>query len=247
LGKRSGLPKDTELASRNGSLIPRLWLAVRVGWVQMEAFDFDQPLAMYEQYAAAPDYLSQRHNFPMLLWLGQARLGAGNVDGACEALERLHAGLAEGGVPFQVVCPLFNLRAECAFARKDMSQAKALAESLVQIASEHHETSYVAQGRRLLAEIDLHEGDYSSALAHLSHAEAALERCEAWTVEWRVHATAARVLTKLNRPGESAEARERSLRITNRVADTLVDEPALRESFLGRVNRELSVAQVTSV
>src|SRR5262249_30180773 len=41
--------EDGELALRNGSPIPRLWLTVRAGWSRMEAFDFEQPLAMYEQ------------------------------------------------------------------------------------------------------------------------------------------------------------------------------------------------------
>src|SRR5262249_49878172 len=162
-------------------------------------------------------------------------------------LERLHARMNESGIPFQVVCPLFNLRAECALASNDLSHAKALAESLVQIAAEHHETSYVARGWRLLAEIDLREAAFSAAVAHLSQAEAALEKCEAWTVEWRVRATAAHVLTRLDRHAESVAARERSLRVAHRVADTLLDEPALRQSFLTRVNRDLAAAGTTSV
>ena len=80
--------KNRELALRNGSVLPRLWLNMRSNWSQMEAFSFEKPLAEYEQHAATPGMLAQRHNFPMLLFLGQARMGAGKFAEAWEALEK---------------------------------------------------------------------------------------------------------------------------------------------------------------
>ncbi|HKA00718.1 MAG TPA: hypothetical protein VKE70_29600, partial [Candidatus Solibacter sp.] len=238
--------EDGELALRNGSPLPRLWLTVRAGWSKMEAFQFDEPLAMYERYAATPGLLDHRHNFPMLLWLGQARLGAGHLDGAWEAHDRLHQAVSEGGYPFQIVCPLANHRAECALARKDIQQARDLAAYLVQTAGEHHEWSYLARGHRLLAELDLRAGDLASAGEHVSHAQAALEKCEAWTVEWLVYATASRVFAQSGREAESTAARERALRAAHRVAVTLAGEPELRESFLARVARDLPAVRATS-
>jgi len=238
--------EDAELAARNGSTLPHLWLKFRTGWVQMEAFTFDQALAMYEEYAASPEVFSERHYYIRFLWLGQARLGIGNVDGAWDALEKINARLSQGGIAFTFVFPLTHARAECALARNDLSQAAALAESLIQTADERQEFSYAARGYRLLAEIDLRRGKYSSALDRVSQAEAALERGEAWTVGWRVHATAAQALARLDRHGEAAQARERSLQVASRVADTLLDEPALRQSFLSRVHRDLALAQTTS-
>lgn len=248
LGQAIRIAKEAvELATRNGSVLPRQWLMVRVGWAQIEAFEFEQPLALYEQYAAAPDYFSERHHYPMLLWLGQARLGAGDLAGAWDALEKLQAGMNEGGIAFRFVCPLLHARAECALARNDATQAGALAESLIATATADQETSYVARGLRLLAEIALRQGDDSAALAHIGHAQTALENCEAWTVEWRVYATAAQALARLERHPESTAARERSLRAAHRIADTLADEPVLRQSFLARVHRDLAAAQATAV
>jgi DNA-binding winged helix-turn-helix (wHTH) protein len=238
--------EDRELALRNGSPLPHQWLTVRSGWSKMEAFEFQEPLAIYERFAATPGLLAQRHNYPMLLWWGQARLGAGDVEGAWEVLDILHQRICEGGYPFQVVCPLANHRAECALARKDMQQARDLAAYLVRIAEEHHELSYLARGHRLLAELDLRAGDLVSAEAHVSLAKAALEHCEAWTVEWLVYATASRVCVHSGRDAESAVARERALRAAHRVADTLASEPVLRESFLARVARDLPAVRATS-
>jgi DNA-binding winged helix-turn-helix (wHTH) protein len=236
-----------ELARRNGSVLPGLWLTMRSNWSEMEAFSFEKPLAVYEQHAATPGILAQRHNFPMLLFLGHARLGAGKLDEAWEAMERLHAAINEGGFPFQLVCPLENLRAECAIARQNRAHGRELAESLIHIATAHRELSYLARGHRLLAELDLSEGNAHSAAAHVAQAEAALAECEAWNVEWRVHATAARVMAHLHRPAESAAARERSVRVADRVAATLDSEPELRESFLAGVDRELQTVRATSV
>ena len=53
-------------------------------------------------------------------------------------------------------------------------------------------------------------------------------------------------LTRLERHAEAARARERSSQLANRIADTLLDEPALRQSFLTRVQRDLAAAQATS-
>ena len=182
---------------------------MRSNWSQMEAFSFEKPLAEYEQHAATPGMLALRHDFPMLLFLGQARMGAGKFAEAWEALEKLHMAISEGGFPFQLVCPLKNLRAECAIAQNQFQQGRELAQHLLQLATEHHEWSYLARGHRLLAELDLREGNAASARQHVLQAQMALQECEAWNVEWRVYATAARVLAQLDRPAESAAARER--------------------------------------
>src|SRR4029079_7320674 len=97
--------EDAALASRNGSMLPNLWLTCRIGWVQMEAYEFAEPQAIYERHAASPDSFSEPHHYIKLLWLGQARLGVGDAEGAWEALERMHARMKQGGMTFRFVCP----------------------------------------------------------------------------------------------------------------------------------------------
>ncbi len=189
-----------------------------------------------KSYAASADYLVQKHNFAFLVWLGKARLGVGRFDDSWDALERLRAGLA--GVPFQTTCPLQSSRAECALARKDVAQAREIAESLVEIATAHHDVYYQAHGWRVLAEIAMETNRPNDALECVRKAGDALQRCEAWNLQWRIDALESRILAALGRGEESAAARDRGLLIANRVAATLNEEPELRRSLLARAATE---------
>jgi ATP/maltotriose-dependent transcriptional regulator MalT len=175
----------------------------------------------------------------MYLWLGMARLGKGDVESAWDALENVRATLEKGGMAFQSFWILLNTQMECELARNNFSNARELALRLAQKANEHNDLSYAARAHRILAEIAIKQGDDQSAAEYIAQAQASLQRCEAWNVEWRVHATAARVFTRLGRNAEAAESRERSRKAAQRVADTLTDEPELRESLLRRVSEEL--------
>ena len=130
-------------------------------------------------------------------------------------------------------------------AGKNSECANAVA-GLIETANKHHDMSYTARAFRLLAEIDMRQGDNDSAAQHVAKARECLRRCEAWNVEWRIHATAARVLVRLGRSAEAAESRELSRRAAQRVADTLVDEPALQRSFLNRLTAELGEAAASA-
>jgi tetratricopeptide (TPR) repeat protein len=233
--------EGAELAARNGSHLSLLWLTLRQAWAQMEAFDFENALPVCERIAADPTLPSNRHMYPAYLWLGMARLGYRDYEGAWEALEKLRLAIEEGGQAFRLLCPLLHAQTECAIGRKDLRRARTLAGRLIEVATEHHESGYEARGHRLLAEIAIPEGDWQSAAEYVSKALAALARCEAWNVEWRVHATASHVFFHLGRHRQSDEARERSFEVARRVADTLVDEPALQKTFLKRVAAELEV------
>jgi tetratricopeptide (TPR) repeat protein len=241
LGQASRIARDgAEMAARNASVIPGLWFVVREGWVHIEAFDFDRAVEIFEQHAVNPAVTQNRWNtLPLYLWLGMARLGSGNRDGARMALEILRAGVDKGGLAFQVQCPLLHAEAECELADGNTAQAETLARRLVQFAAEHGESGYEARGYRLLAELAFQREDYETAASELSHARTALERCESLIVEWRVHALAARLSAQLGRLEEARHWHEVSLQAAHRIAATLVDEPVMHASFLRRVNAEL--------
>jgi hypothetical protein len=100
---------------------------------------------------------------------------------------------------------------------------------------------------RIVAEIAIGENDFAAAEESIARALAALEQCEAWNVEWRVHATAARFYARSGRVEESDESRRRSLAAAERVAATLADEPSLQQSFRKGAEGELAGVPASSV
>jgi DNA-binding winged helix-turn-helix (wHTH) protein len=248
LGRAIQVARDgAELAARNASRMPLLWFTVREAWVRMEAGDFATALAAYERNVESAAALAVRPtSFQMYLWLGVARLGHGDPEGAWQALEILREVIESGGGVFQMKCPLLHAQAKCEWKRGNIDHARELAERLVEVATEHRERSYAARGFRLLAEVATDEGSFQSAAESIARAEAALEGCEAWTVEWQVYATAAKVLRALKRFDESDRYRERSRRAADRVLATLEAEPDLHRSLLGRVEADLLARSSTA-
>jgi ATP/maltotriose-dependent transcriptional regulator MalT len=207
-----------ELATRNGSSFPLLWFNVRTAWARMEAFDFAGPLEICERYAAHPVLAANRSTFvPLYLWLGLARMGSGDLDGAWAAFETLREAVEGGGIPFQCVCPLLRAQCECALARGDRMLAKSLAERLRKTAEEHGERVFLAEAHRLLAQVQETGGDFRGAEDHVARAMAAIERSEAWTAERRICAAAARIFGEMGRREESTAFRERARRASGRL------------------------------
>jgi len=229
-----------QMAAKNGSRIPMVWFIVRQNWVRMEAFHFEGAMEPFERDPTMATGLSPRaSSFPMYVWLATARLGKGDVEGAWEALEKVREVYEGGGMAFQSIWLLLNTQMECELARKNFSSAKEFALRLLRTANEHSDHSYAARAYRLLAEVAVGQGDHQVAAEHIAQAQASLERCEAWTVEWRVYATAAHVFARLGRHTEAADARERSRKAAQRVAESLADEAELRASLLQRVTADL--------
>ncbi len=230
-----------ELARRNGSVVPSLWFTVRKASAHLEAFDAETVLATYEELVTSRVSLATRPaSYPQFLFLGMARLGAGDYSGAWEALETIRRVCDEGGQSSQVLCPLLDAQAECKLALGEREEARALAERLVEVSARRHEYSFTARGRRILAVLAADAGDLAAAASHIEAAREALGRCDLSSAEWRIHATAAHVYAQSGHARESEEARQRSRQAAQRIADSLAEEPALQRSFLARVNAELA-------
>jgi len=220
--------------------LEQFWLESVQAFVAIEAFAFEFALPICERNVRQPLMMSYNLTPHVLLWLGLARLGVGDLEGASEALDRMNAAVGFGGVGFEYRCPLLQAQAACALARRNYDTAKSLAARSIALASEHRVPGSAAQGQRLLSEIAIQEGDHSAAVDRISAAMTALDGCHILNVEWQVHATAARALALAGRTAESERARAHGLEVGRRVAATLSGEPALRESLLLRIEGQLS-------
>jgi tetratricopeptide (TPR) repeat protein len=236
-----------ELAERNETPFPTLWFNVRLAWTQMEAYEFQRPLAMLSVRAADPQVQAVRNNgYFILLWLGMARMATHDYDGAWDAFQKLEKAIEVGGMPFQVRSPLLACQTECAVARREFAEARTLAQRLVIHSEKHHDFAFAARGHRLLADLALMESDADAAAAHIQRAMETLGRCERSLWEWRIHASAARIFARLGRLQESAESRKRARVAADRIANTLADEPELQTSFLRRVAAELETTAASA-
>jgi tetratricopeptide (TPR) repeat protein len=244
LGQAIRIARDAgELAAKNGSRIPRLWFRTREAWVHMEAFDFDWALKAFEENARILFTVTTRPNsFPLYLWLGVAEMGRGDYAGAWNYFEKVRMSLAEGGMAFQLMCPLIRAQAECMLSQSDLVQAESLARELIQVAREHHQPDYEAEGYRLMAQVASAKGATPEASTSILQAIALLDRVEAWVVEWRVHAAAAQIFARSGRQVESENSRRRSRAAADRVAASLAAEPDLQQSFMKRVNGDAAAS-----
>lgn len=233
--------EGSEMAATNHHLLERFMLESQQAFAAIEAFDFDTAQRICERIVREPIMMGYDLTQNALLWLGLARLGAGDIDGASEALDRLTTIVEAGGVGFEYRFPLLQGQASCALRRGDYARAKCLVSRSIELAQEHRARGYAARGYRMLSEIASEEGDNRGACEHVSAALAALNGCDIPNEEWQVYAARARVLAVRGRRQESEQARTRALQVAERVAATLADEPALRRSLLSRIELQAAL------
>jgi hypothetical protein len=198
LGEAIRIASETSnMAATNHHLLEHLMLESLRAFVAIESFGFKEAQPICERIVREPIMMGYDLSQHVLLWLGHARLGVGDIDGASAALDRLAMVVEAGGVGFEYRFPLLLGQASCALECGDYVLAQNLATRSVQLAQEHRARGYAARGYRLLSEIASREGDDDGALEFISAARSALESCEIQNEEWQVYATAANVLAVL--------------------------------------------------
>lgn len=117
-------------------------------------------------------------------------------------------------------------------AQRELARARQEAERGSEIATQTGERTYLALSRRMLAEVALTQENWPQAEVEIVQALAVLEGAEVPLAAWRVYATAARVQQQLGRQAEAHAYWRRSAVVLRRLADTLGDNSALRQSLL---------------
>jgi DNA-binding winged helix-turn-helix (wHTH) protein/tetratricopeptide (TPR) repeat protein len=240
LGEALRLAREgAAMAGANHHRLEQFWLESLQALVALEAFDYEGALPACERIAGEP--IMMRHNLTphVLLWLGRALLGRGQVERAAETFRRLATTIDSGGVGFEYHIPLLQEQASCALAANENEMCRSLTNRSIQLAREHRQPGYLARGYQLLSEVAIRAGDYSAAAEHVSVAIRALAETDIPNVEWQVQATAATMFAKAGRSQESEQSRTRAIEVGQRVAATLSNEPTLRTSLLGQITTQL--------
>ena len=139
------------MAAANHHRLEQCWLESLQALIAIEAFDYGEALPMCERIAAEP--IMMRHNLTphVLLWLGRALLGSGEVERASEAFDRLATAVDSGGVGFEYHCPCFRGRQLPHWPRGNSNMCRAIAARSIQSAREHRSPGYLARGFELLS------------------------------------------------------------------------------------------------
>src|SRR5215471_10152781 len=228
------------MAAANHHRLEQFWLESLQALVAIESFYFDDALPTCERIAREPIMMNHNLTPHVLLWLGQALLGKGEVERASEAFSRLATAIDSGGVGFEYHFPLLQGQASCALALGETNRCRSLTIRSIQLAREHRSLGYLARGYQLLSEAASRAGDHLAAAEHISMAMAALGEREVPNIDWQVHTAAARILGNVGRTEEGKRALKRAIQMSQRVAATLSNEPAFQASLICRMREQVA-------
>lgn len=229
------LTEALAMAERNGHRLWTMHLRLLMAWLHEEACAFDAARALCEHALTQAQEVDYGYGIRLsLILLGRAHLGLGDneraFDSFSEASQRRDLG--QGSIDWILEMQLRHGLSEYWLARKELGRASQEAERHCELAAQPGERTYLAIGRRALAEIALAGRKWDQADAEISGALAILEGEEAPLAAWRVYATAARVHQQQGRRAEAERYWRQSAAILHRLAASLGDALELRQSLL---------------
>ena len=225
---RSGL----EMAERNGHHLWARAFRFQTAWLRIHAGDFETARALCER-ELVPVREAQLGELLGSIVLGLANLGLKRYPAALRAFEEVAARSDRRPVVMDWILqmPLRLGLADYWLARRGLVRAREEASALCRLAATSGERTYLALGRRVLAEVALASRDARSGERELAAAFDALDGREAPLAEWRVCATAARYEQAQGRGARADAHRARSIAVLDRLAASLSDAD-LRRTFL---------------
>jgi len=221
------------MAEQNGHHLWARAFRFQTAWLFVHACDFDRArdLCQQEMKPVREGQLGERLGS---IVLGCAQLGAKRYGAAQRAFEDVTERTDGRPVLMDWILqmPLRLGLAENWLARRAFGRAREQAAELCRLAGMAGERTYLALGRRVLAEAALAERDGATADRELSHALDAIAEHEAPLAEWKVCATAARSEEAHKRPPRAQAYWARSVAVLDRLAASLADDAELHRTFL---------------
>ncbi|MGH8613359.1 MAG: hypothetical protein ACREYF_15430, partial [Gammaproteobacteria bacterium] len=256
---RRGFFDALSMGEKNGNSFAAMAFRIGLARLHEEALDFDGARGHCEQILnlvrEGRDHNVCSHS---LILLGRAHLGLQDHRRAYVCFSQAMR-LVEGELgitDWQLCLPLYQGLSEYWLAQGDLPQARRMATKLCAIAAPPPERTYLALGRRLLAEIAIAEGQWDQAEEEVAQAMSAMNgpptpsavwhayglappECSSPSASsalplaaWRVHATAAKLCERQGRPSEAAAFRQQSRAVIQQLADSLDASDPLRGSLI---------------
>jgi tetratricopeptide (TPR) repeat protein len=226
--------RDGELmASTNQHVVWTMAFQLQRAWLYKQTTSWAQGCALAEQ--ARAQALRTGHHYGQLLslvLLGWVHLGLGASQRAFHYFsEMTHQ---KGHVLMDLLVRLLRHQglSEYWLAEGEYGNARREARQLCELAAQPGERTYLAFGRRILAEVALAERQWGEAEEEISRALVVLEGVDAPLAEWQVYATAAQLHQQRGRTAEAGRCWSRSATVLNRLANSLGDSDASRQSLL---------------
>ena len=235
-GEMLGVLEDAlQMAQKNEHHPWTALLQLETAWLYLQACAFERVCEIGKRWSKRAQ--EGQYGYALLLsriLLGLAYLGLEQFERAFDCFNAArHQGGGEGSMLTWVLQLLLcHGLSEYWLAQRAFGQARQEAERLCELAAGPGERTYLALGRRTLTAIALAERRWAQAEASLSQALSVLEGAEAPLAAWRVYATAAQLHQQRGRRVEASHYWERSATILHRLADSLGDAAALRQSLL---------------
>jgi DNA-binding winged helix-turn-helix (wHTH) protein/tetratricopeptide (TPR) repeat protein len=227
------ITEGLQLAEKNGHRLAQRIFQLFLAWLHEQAFDFEGARALCESGRSGDQQMRVLFG---LIRLGMAHLGLGQAEQALDCFREVIRQTEQGMMLEWVYEAQLHLGlSECWLARGDLAQARREAEQMCALAAQPGDRTYLALGRRALAEIALADQNWDEAEAELSRALAAIQGETLPLAEWRVYATAARLQQRRHRKAEAAHYWDRSLGVLHHLADSLGDETPLRRHLLAHL------------
>jgi DNA-binding winged helix-turn-helix (wHTH) protein/tetratricopeptide (TPR) repeat protein len=224
-----------ELAEKNGHPFWAMLFEIELAWLHLHAFDYEPARVLCERQldrAQQLRYGPGRHL--SLVLLGYSHLGLRQYGQALECFRRASAQSEGQGRPtdWSLQLPLHQGLSEYHLAQGDLDEARREAERVCAMAAPPRQRTWLSLGRLTLAEIAVAQGTPEQAEHQVADALAALENVEAPLAQWRVYAMAARLRQQAKHETEAGRYRSMSAQILSRLAQSLVEAPALRDALL---------------
>ena len=230
------LSKGARLAGRGGNQLGQAHFQIGMAWLYKESFDFTKARELCEPVLRREQQTGYGKSVFILclLLLGHAHLGLNRDEEAFQCFSDSIRRLDDRQVMIDPAMRflLHQGLGEYWLAQGAADLARREAEELCELAFWPGERTYLALGRRALAEIAMVEEDWDRAEMELRRALAALAGGNVPLAEWRVCQTAAAFYERQGHRDKARRFWAQSAEIINQLAGSLGDHARLRTSFL---------------